>query len=138
MNKLFLDYTKTKQDAEILKQFLISQVHRFISVKDMERYIIGEYPYYVSEAKDFWSDVWQEIAKQNEKQYISQVENSQWIIEYLNYIADHDFSMVCNEGLKTRKRKVMTEKRSIIAMFCKANNSKKYFVNLLYFRLEVI
>ena len=107
MDKLFLDYTETKQDAEILKQFLISQVHRFTDAKDMERYIIGEYPYYVSEGKDFWSDVWKEIAKQNGKQYISQVENSQWIIEYLNYIADHDFSMACNKGLKTRKRKVM-------------------------------
>jgi hypothetical protein len=107
MDKLFLDYTKTKQDAEILKQFLISQVHRFTDAKDMERYIIGECPYYVSEGKDFWSDVWKEIAKQNGKQYISQVENSQWIIEYLNYIADHDFSIVCNAGLNTRKRKVM-------------------------------
>ena len=54
MDKLFLDYTKTKQDAEILKQFLISQVHRFINAKDMEKYIIGECPYYVSEGKDFW------------------------------------------------------------------------------------
>lgn len=68
MDKLFLDYTKTKQDAEILKQFLISQLHRFKNANDMTDYIIGECPYYCSEGKDFWSDVWKEIAKQNGKQ----------------------------------------------------------------------
>jgi len=107
MEHLVFDYTKTKQDAEVLKQFLISQLHRFKNANDMTDYIKGEYPYYVSESKDFCSEILHEIAKQNGKQYISQVENYSWIIEYINYILDHDFSIVCNAGLKTRKHKYM-------------------------------
>lgn len=104
---LFFDYLKTKQDAEILKRFLITQLHRFKNADEMTDYIKGEYPYYVSEGKDFCSEILHEIAKQNGKQYISQVENYSWIIEYINHILDKDFSIICNQNLKTKKRKYM-------------------------------
>jgi hypothetical protein len=95
-----LDYNKTEQDAATLKQYLISQIGRFKSADDLHNYVVGEPPYYVSECKDFWSNVLQLAKKQSNAEGMD-------LINYFNFIADRDFTRVLNDGLKTRKRKTV-------------------------------
>jgi len=104
-NKIVVDYNNSESTAEILKSFLIGQLPRFKDFKDMQNYIKGEAPYYCSEGKDFWSEIYKEIALQHGFNYISQVEDFQAIISYIDYITDRDFIKVINKELKTRKKK---------------------------------
>ena len=105
MKDLIYDYTQAQKDAETIKQFLIEQMPRFKDEEDMDKYIHCEFPYYLSDGKGLWGEIWAEIAKQHGVKYISQVENGQWILEYLDHIADHELVTAMNSGLNTRKRK---------------------------------
>lgn len=104
-NKIIIDYNNSEYVAEILKDFLIEQLPRFKDAEDMHNYIKGEYPYCCSEGKDFWSEIYKEVAIQNNVKYISQVKDYQCIISYIDFIIDRDFIKVINQGLKTRKKK---------------------------------
>lgn len=104
-NKIVVDYNNTESTAEALKSFLIKQLPRFKDHEDMHKYIKGEVPYYCSEGKDFWSEVYKEIALQNGVNYISQVQDFQSVISYIDFITDRDFIKVCNKELSTRKKK---------------------------------
>lgn len=97
MRELKFDYLQTEHDGEIIKDFLIEQLPRFITCEQLITYI---------KAYDgFWQDVRNEIVKQYQVKRFHDIENYKWISEYLDYLADRDLSKAMNKGLDTKNKK---------------------------------
>jgi len=97
MKILQFDYLQAEYDGEVLKDFLIEQLPRFINCEQMQTYI--------KSSDGFWQDVRNEITKQKRVKRFSELEDYKWILDYLNFLADRDLAKAINKGLNTRNKK---------------------------------